>query len=82
MDSAPVSFGTLKIGKLITGQFEPGNAIYWEIRRHQGTYLVYRSANAVTEMGRFSTAAEAYELLHRHVPPSRPGDDLESSRSL
>jgi hypothetical protein len=63
---------TGKRGVLCAGRFETGNANYWEVRREEirgsRRWIVYRTANAVMQMGEFDTPEGAYDLFFEHVP--------------
>lgn len=63
--------GTEKLGTLCAGQFERGNATYWEVRRNAvkgvRTWLVYRTSVAVTLIGEYPTPDAAYEEYFKHV---------------
>lgn len=66
----------LKRGALCAGSFEPGTAIYWEVRREgkpcgtgpgKRVWLVYRTSVAVTLIGEYETAEAAYKEYRKHA---------------
>jgi hypothetical protein len=72
-------------GSLCFGGFEPGRGIYWAVYRqpklhcHADEWLLYRTANAVTLMGSYTTPEAAFAEYTNHVPPLPPEADLEAS---
>lgn len=76
----------VKRGALCAGSFEPGNAIYWEVRREgapcgtgpaKRVWLLYRTSVACMLMGEYEDAGAAYNEWFKHVEHSGP--TLESS---